>query len=164
MNNIDIKPKLLTWVRLCLIIRFLHPFVWWARWRRGLWRSRAWRSTSRTCQVPSSWRRQFTHFAFTRLSFRKMMGRLRGPLGGGSAPAAPLLIFKLLRLPSVPASRAVLSAALALVHGERVHVIHHAVQSPTPTRSPLAHHTITPIRNTHLKEIDKYTVQRSVAR
>lgn len=68
---------------------------------------------------------------------------LHGPFAPGRAvPRAPLLLLEVLVLPAVPAARSVLPA-LALVHGERVYVIHHA---STHSSGPGIAHT----RNTGL--------------
>lgn len=113
-----------TWIRLCLIIRFLHPFVRRARWCRRLRWPGARRAFSRAGQVPSRRRRHIRYLSLSRLSLRKL--RIRHPFSSRRSPipSTPLLLLEVLMLPAVPAT-AVLPA-LALVHGERIDVIHHA--------------------------------------
>lgn len=83
-----------------------------------------------------------SNFSFSRLSLREMM-RIRRPFPRRrrSIPSTPLLLLEVLMLPSVPAASAVLPA-LALVHGERINVVHHASITVRAlyTHSPPQHH------------------------
>jgi hypothetical protein len=110
---------------MCLVVWFLHPFVWGARGHRWLCWSRAGRTFTRAGQVAPRWGRNVRNFPVSGFPFRKMMWVWR-PLAARrrTVPCTPLLLLKVLVLPSVPASTVL--RALALVHGERVDVIHHA--------------------------------------
>lgn len=133
---------MLTWIWLCLVVGLLHPFVRRAGWRRRLRGPRSRRTLTRTRQVASRGRRHLPDFSFPRLSLREMV-RIRRPFPRRrrSVPSAPLLLLEVLMLPSVPAARAVLPA-LALVHGERIDVVHHAsiTVRALHTHSPSQHH------------------------
>lgn len=133
---------MLTWIWLCLVVGFLHPLVRRTRWRRRLRGPRPWRTLSRTRQVSSRRRWHLPNFSFSRLSFREVM-RIRRPFPRRrrSIPSTPLLLLEVLMLPSVPAACAVLPA-LALVHGERINVVHHAsiTVRALHTHSPSQHH------------------------
>lgn len=137
---------MLTWIWLCLVVGLLHPFVRRARWCRRLRGPRPRRTLSRTRQVSSRRRRHLPNFSFSRLSLREVM-RIRRPFPRRrrSIPSGPLLLLEVLMLPSVPAACAVLPA-LALVHGERINVVHHAsitvralhTHSPSQHNRPLS--------------------------
>lgn len=133
---------MLTWIWLCLVVGLLHPFVRRARWRRRLRGPRSRRTFSRTRQVSSRRRWHLSNFSFSRLSLREMM-RVRRPFPRRrrSIPSTPLLLLEVLMLPSVPAASAVLPA-FALVHGERINVVHHASITVRAlyTHSPPQHH------------------------
>lgn len=111
---------------MCLVVWLLHPFIWGTRRGRWLCRPGPWRAFAGAGQVTTSWRRQVCYFPLPRFTFREVMG-IRSPLAtrGSSIPRTPLLVLKVLVLPTVPA--AAVLPALALVHGERVDVIHHAL-------------------------------------
>lgn len=117
--------KIKTWIGLCLVVRFLHPFVWGAR--RGWWLrwSRAGGALAGAGEVASRRGRHVRDLSLPRLSLREVM-RIRRPFStrGRSVPRAPLLLLEVLVLPAIPA--AAVLPALALVHGERINVIHHA--------------------------------------
>lgn len=133
---------MLTWIWLCLVVGLLHPFVRRprrCRWLRGPW---ARRTLCGTRQVSSRGRWHLANLSFSRLSLREVMRiRLPFPRRRRSIPSTPLLVLEVLMLPSVPAACAVLPA-LALVHGERINVIHHAsiTVRALHTHSPSQHH------------------------
>lgn len=119
------SKKIKTWIGLCLVVRFLHPLIRGARRGRRLRGPRARRSLAGAGQVPARWRRHIRYFPLARLPLREVVS-LRCPLATRrrTVPRTPLLFLKVLVLPAIPA--AAVLPALALVHGERINVIHHA--------------------------------------
>lgn len=131
-----------TWIRLCLVIRFLHPFVRRTRRRWGLSGPGPRGALSRAGQVPARRRRHVRRLAVPGLPLREVVS-LRRPFPGRRrcpVPRAPLLLLKILVLPTVPP--APILPALALVHGERIDVIHHAsiTVRASHIHSPSQHH------------------------
>lgn len=144
-----------TWIGLCLVVGLLHPFVRRARWRRRLRGPRPRRALPRTRQIASCRRRHLPNFSFPRLSLWEVV-RIRRPFPRRrrTIPSAPLLLLEVLVLPSIPAACTVLPA-LALVHGERINVVHHAsiTVRALHTHSQSQHHRplIRAARTRHIK-------------
>lgn len=72
-----------------------------------------------------------------------------------SVPRTPLLLLKVLMLPTIPATRTVLPA-LALVHGERINVVHHA------SITVRASHTHSPVTTLSVRVHDEETSHKRI--
>lgn len=139
-----------TWIGLCLVVRFLHPLIGGPRRRRRLRGPWPRRSLPRAGQIPPRGGRNVRDLPVSRFSLWKMV-RIRRPFPAGrrTVPRTPLLLLKVLMLPAVPAP-AVLPA-LALVHGERINVIHHAsiTVRASHIHSPSQHCRFVHLHETH---------------
>lgn len=134
-----------TWSCLCLVVRFFHPLVRRPRRRRRLGGPRPWRALPWTGQITPGRGRHLPDLPLPGLPFREVM-RIRRPFSSRRpVPRAPLLLLKVLRLPAVPTTRAILP--LALVHGERVDVVHHASITVPALHTLLSQHSARAVRD-----------------